>query len=243
MPSRAADIRPIPGWEGYFASWQGDIFSSKKGVLKKLKSYREPPSYPRVSLCRNGEIIGYNVHTLVALTFLGERPPHKDLVRHLDGNPSNNAVSNLAYGTYAENEADKEVHGRRLRGHAVAGSKLTEDDVLQIRHLYMDGYSQNAIAETFGLNPTTVFRVIHGELWTHLPVPDYSTRKPRVAVGSWNAGASHGSAKLDEGSARAAMELVRKGLSTRDVARQFGVSRQAICHLANGRTWKHLHVA
>ena len=45
-----------------------------------------------------------NVHWCVARAFLGE-PPLKHEVLHLDHNPSNNALTNLRYGTRGENMA------------------------------------------------------------------------------------------------------------------------------------------
>jgi hypothetical protein len=48
------------------------------------------------------------VHRLVALVFCeGEG----EVVRHLDGDKTNNAATNLAWGSYADNEADKVGHG------------------------------------------------------------------------------------------------------------------------------------
>ncbi len=43
------------------------------------------------------------VHTLVAGAFLGGRPSHSLLVCHLDDNKRNNHMSNLVYGTRADN--------------------------------------------------------------------------------------------------------------------------------------------
>lgn len=50
------------------------------------------------------------VHRLVARAFIGECPPGYQ-VRHLDGNPANAHLSNLAYGTASENALDKRRHG------------------------------------------------------------------------------------------------------------------------------------
>jgi hypothetical protein len=50
------------------------------------------------------------VHGLVAEAFLG--PRHEGMqVRHLDGNPTNNHVSNLQWGTQGENNRDQVRHG------------------------------------------------------------------------------------------------------------------------------------
>jgi hypothetical protein len=63
-----------------------------------------------VTLCSNGRQESWFVHQLVAAAFLGPRPDGLE-VRHLDGDPLNNAVSNLAYGTRLENIQDKKRHG------------------------------------------------------------------------------------------------------------------------------------
>lgn len=52
------------------------------------------------------------VHRLVATAFLGAEPFHGAVVRHLDGNPANNAVINLAWGSVSENNRDTVRHGR-----------------------------------------------------------------------------------------------------------------------------------
>lgn len=51
------------------------------------------------------------VHVLVLEAF--DRPRPKGAVcRHLDGNPINNHLSNLAWGTHKENTEDRKRHGR-----------------------------------------------------------------------------------------------------------------------------------
>lgn len=50
------------------------------------------------------------VHRLVLAAFVGPCPEGME-VRHVDGNPRNNHVGNLAYGTHSENERDKVRHG------------------------------------------------------------------------------------------------------------------------------------
>lgn len=51
------------------------------------------------------------LHKAVMAAFVGPRPDGA-VIRHLDGDVWNNAVTNLAYGTASENEHDKIVHGR-----------------------------------------------------------------------------------------------------------------------------------
>jgi hypothetical protein len=56
----------------------------------------------------------FKVHQLVLHAFVG--PPAPDQVtRHLDGDPKNNRLSNLCWGTRKENSADTARHGRLYR--------------------------------------------------------------------------------------------------------------------------------
>ena len=97
----------IPGYDGdYFASDKGRILSLCRNEPRILKPF----------ICSNdGNRTGYyyveirgqkqRVHRLVALAFL-ENPEDKPVVHHIDGNPLNNTLENLAYATYAENAQD-----------------------------------------------------------------------------------------------------------------------------------------
>lgn len=105
---------PIPGWgDLYEVSSAGCVWSIRS--QRTLKSCPDTGGYPRVSLCRAGREVTRKVPTLVARAFLGERPRDANgtylEIRHLDGNKSNNAVSNLAYGTRSENAFDRIRHG------------------------------------------------------------------------------------------------------------------------------------
>ena len=53
-----------------------------------------------------------NVHELMLLAFVGERPHKHAVCRHLNGNPLDNRLNNLRWGTRAENYADGVEHRR-----------------------------------------------------------------------------------------------------------------------------------
>ena len=101
--------RPVVGYEGlYEVSSLGQVRSVDRIVTRsdgrqcrwKGRTLRVNDTAHggfAVSLCcANGRQKTVKVHTLVAAAFLGPRPKKAD-VRHLDGNPSNNQASNLAY--------------------------------------------------------------------------------------------------------------------------------------------------
>ena len=66
--------------------------------------------YLTVELWRDGKSKTVGVHQLVALAFLGPRP-EKQEVRHLDGNPLNNHLTNLAHGTRRQQRLDDVRNG------------------------------------------------------------------------------------------------------------------------------------
>lgn len=79
-----------------------------------------------LTLHREGKRRHRFVHQLVLDAFVGPYPDGLDQVRHLDGDPTNNRLDNLRYGTAAENVADMLRHGTQrnqrkthcVRGHA-----------------------------------------------------------------------------------------------------------------------------
>jgi hypothetical protein len=102
----------VPGFESrYQVSNFGRVRSYAKGKSPRiLKALPDTKGYPQVALRKDGHSLRRRVHTLVLLAFVGERPAEMEC-RHLDGKPTNNVVSNLAYGTHSENELDQVRHG------------------------------------------------------------------------------------------------------------------------------------
>lgn len=87
-------------------------------------------------------------------------------VRHLDGDQCNCRENNLAWGTKKENEADKELHGTRLRGEQSPTARLTVPDVLAIRARI--GEPQEALAAEFGCTFSNISAVQLRKSWRHV---------------------------------------------------------------------------
>lgn len=115
---------PVVGYEGFYeVSDLGRVRSLPRLIVcrnghtrnwpgKVLSPYISPKDgYQRTPLSVNGVKTGpLLVHRLVAEAFLGECPEGQE-VRHLDGDPGNNVLTNLVYGTHAENMQDMLRHG------------------------------------------------------------------------------------------------------------------------------------
>lgn len=111
---------------------------------------------------------GERVHRLVAAAFLPPPPAGCTLIRHLDGNNSNNHVENIAWGTHAENMEDMVRHGRSNRGRRNPNAKLNERTVRAVRILADEGVSVPGMAKLLGVTDDTVRRAVKGEQWGHV---------------------------------------------------------------------------
>lgn len=103
---------PVPSLSGYYeASNDGDIRNARTG---KILSGWLNNGYRRVTISINGKQTSCYIHQLVAEAFFGPCPEGQQ-VRHWDGNPLNNKISNLLYGTPSENVLDTVRYGNHVQ--------------------------------------------------------------------------------------------------------------------------------
>ena len=109
---------PIPGHEGYEASNLGRIRS-----IRILSPGRTGQGHLRVCLNEGKQ---RSVHQLVLEAFVG--PSGGLLALHRDGDPGNNRIENLYWGTYSDNLNDSVRHGTHqatVKTHCKLGHPLT----------------------------------------------------------------------------------------------------------------------
>jgi uncharacterized protein YbaR (Trm112 family) len=97
--------------------------------------------------------------------------PKGMLVCHSCDNPRCVNPSHLFLGTPKDNTQDMHRKGRApvRKGMAVPASKLTEQQVREIRTLYATGeYSQAQLAETYGLSQGSIGDLIRRVTWKHI---------------------------------------------------------------------------
>lgn len=148
----------------YFISDSGDVWGGR--YRKFHKPYTDQDGYKITSI--GGKQT--KVHRLVAFCFLGKPPTKKHwLVRHKDGNPANNHVTNLAWGTDVENWEDRVKHNR----HTVKPVKLNKQTVKEIREFSQNlkgrryGY-RPMLAKKYGVSIETITAVLGRRTWRHV---------------------------------------------------------------------------
>jgi hypothetical protein len=104
------------------------------------------------------------IHRLVLETFVRPKQSGEEC-RHLDGNTRNNHLDNLHWGTAAENMADKIAHGTWVRGSRVGNSRLTEEQVRQIKRRLARKEPHSSIAVDYGVKPVTISAISAGRNW------------------------------------------------------------------------------
>lgn len=130
------------------------------------RRYKEDGYIPVQLSDGNGKIIRTHLHRLLAISFISPPPTKKSVVRHLDGNPRNNAISNLAWGSYKDNEDDKIAHGTWNTRNG--GAKLTPDQVIEIRLKCKNGEKQEDLSKEYGVSRPTITRIANKTIWRDL---------------------------------------------------------------------------
>jgi hypothetical protein len=157
--------KQIVGFPGYAVSDAGDVRSPRR---EALRGHKNRYGYPTVCLYRDGKYKTLRVHRLVLEAFCGPCPPGMQ-GRHLDGNRSNNHITNLSWGTRSENEGDKWGHGTRLIGVSNHSAKLNPVAVMVIRWMHAKhGVSRKRLAGAFGMSREAVRKAIISG-WAHVP--------------------------------------------------------------------------
>lgn len=146
-------MKPINNFPGYEVSKRGEVWSAKR--KKFLKPWLRK-GYFLVKLCCGGREKSLSVHRLVLETFVGPCPKGSEGL-HLNGNSLDNRLLNLKWGTPKEN-------ARHKFDHKSMPSKLKQKDLKTIRKMAKTN-SQHAIARHFGVNQSTISRVVRGNIW------------------------------------------------------------------------------
>lgn len=176
--------RPVPGHEGrYEVSSKGrvrsldriaeyvrrDQYSGRDIAVSrrhKGRNLRPAPSATGHMSVVLGRGMTTAVHVLVLKAF-GPAQPIGTETCHANGDPSDNRIENLRWGTRSENLLDAVAHGVRPIGSRTHMAKLLESDIPRIRDL-IGKRTIVSIASEYGVNEATIRQIRDGRSWKHV---------------------------------------------------------------------------
>ncbi len=170
--------RPILGHEGlYEVSGLGRIRSfdrrikGRNGTLKRLrgviyKNARTKRGYETVMLVKDEKWKGNLVHRLVASAFIENRL-NLPQVNHIDGNKTNNHVSNLEWVDNLTNHRKAAEIGLLAHGERHYHAKLSNKDVEAICSLF-GKTKQVEIAKRFNISVSVVSSIKSRAAWRYI---------------------------------------------------------------------------
>ncbi len=175
QPPLAIEYRDVAGYPGYRVGNDGSLWSCRKrgrgakGVTNQwslLRGHIDHDGRRRIMLRPGKQYVP--VSQLILVAFVGPCPPGME-VCHGDGDASNDALTNLRWGTRQSNMDDRTRHGRTGMGESHALSKLTDDDVIGIRRAYSSGgVTMIELAKRHAISPAQISSIVHGNSWKHL---------------------------------------------------------------------------
>lgn len=115
-----------------------------------MRPQTDKQGYSRVLLSANGIHKNYQIHRLVATTFI-PNPKNLLIVNHIDGNPKNNRVENLEWCTQSENVLHA-IHSLNRLGHAFPPKKIK---CVETGEVFV---SLTRAAKAYNSNPGNIWR-------------------------------------------------------------------------------------
>lgn len=170
------EYKLVPEFPNYRVGNDGSVWRYWPGGERKPPRWKimrpkvcKKTGYHQVTLCKGNVKHSRRVHGLVLESFVGPRPTGM-MCRHFpDGNRTNNRLSNLQWGTYVENQADRVSHGTDSRGVKHPSVKLTEQQVIEIRQSFMPRViTYGVLAKRYGVTKWHIADILLRKCWTHI---------------------------------------------------------------------------
>lgn len=110
------------------------------------------------------------VHQLVLEAFIGPCPDGMEARHFPDRNPTNNAASNLLWGTHRQNILDQREHRTDNAGERNGQAKLTNETAKSMKTDLAAGMSCSVAAKKYKISRTQARRIAAGARWGHIMI-------------------------------------------------------------------------
>lgn len=174
---------------------------------------------------------GVRAHRVAYRWHYGEIPEGRLVLHRCINNRRCCNPAHLYLGNEKDNADDCGRQGRRPKGESHKGSRITADQVREIRRRYFEDLeTQGVLAEAYGVSKGQIAhicrRLERGWAWLETDeVPSTVHRK-------------RGPQKLTDGQVQAIRKFLSAGVSCTSLAAQYGVCIQSICNIRDGKTYR-----
>lgn len=167
-------MKQINNFEHYYIDKFGNVYSKKRGDIKKLSPILTHYGYYDVGLTNANGTIKKCIHRLVAEHYI-DNPSNLPQVNHIDGNKLNNNVSNLEWCTHKDNLKHARILGLNTslprpngQGEKNSRSKLTNSLVLEIRQKASEGITHKQLSIEYNVAESTISGIVSRIRWKHI---------------------------------------------------------------------------
>ena len=140
----------------------------KRGFIKQRL---DNDGYPTITVGNINRRTSMKIHRLVATTFI-PNPQKLPEVNHIDCNRQNSRADNLEWVTHQDNISHSVMMGNyngKQLGEKNVRSRLTEDDVVDIRLMFDNGLmTQQELAKAYNVGWSTIHNIVFRLTWTHI---------------------------------------------------------------------------
>lgn len=134
---------PMPGATRYQVSSIGRVRSPRGALLTAKPNFK---GYPKIRVTGDeGKSCSVFVHVKMLEAFIG--------------------LTNLTWGTPAENYNDRRRHGTDNSGTRHPRTHLTDEKVREIRLRHRNGEGVRALAREVGISHSSIGRIVHRVTW------------------------------------------------------------------------------
>ena len=152
--------KKIPGWPDHEASSVGRIRNHRIGRLL-CPNKAAHCDHLQVRLGTPGKTL--MVHRLVLMAFVGPCPKGME-ARHLNDQPQDNRIENLAWGTHAENYQDRVRNGKGNAGERHGMAKLKDEEIIEIRTRRRNGERPVNLGKIYNVTPQCISHIWTGRI-------------------------------------------------------------------------------
>lgn len=163
--SSAPDVRYVQLTPSAIDRFVGKTRKAANGCVVWLGS-KDRKGYGLFHTCARGLPLSWRAARVAYRIFIGPFP-ERLFVCHACDNPACVSPAHFFLGTNAENMADQVRKGRSLRGEKHGRTKLTDEEVIEIRQRIEAGESGLSVGRDFGISGTHALRIYRRTTWVH----------------------------------------------------------------------------